>query len=54
MFCGKWVNGKERGLEIVSLGKHIAVFLIHLETQFYMWKSSQEITFQISQYLPMN
>jgi hypothetical protein len=28
MFCGNWVNGKERGLELVSLGRHFAVFLI--------------------------
>ena len=53
-FCGNCVNGKERGLERVSLGKYFAVFLIHIETQFYMWELSQPISFQISQYLPMN
>jgi len=28
MLCGNWVNGKERILEFVSLGKDFAVFLI--------------------------
>jgi len=54
MFCGKFVKGKDNVLELVSLGKHFAAILIPLETQFYIWRSSQAVSFQISQYVPMN
>jgi len=28
IFCGNWINGEEKVLELVSLGKYFAVFLV--------------------------
>jgi hypothetical protein len=32
MFCGNWVNSNETDLQLISLEKHFAVFLLYLET----------------------